>query len=145
MATDDRTLIVRCFFDDVCNARKLEITEALFTADHTYHDPSSPGIGAGPEGMKTLLSTYQRAFRDAHWAVHEMLVSGDTVITRWTGSGIHTGELNGIPPSGKSVSVDGVWIHRVAGGRIRESWNLWDALGLLQQIGVMPAPAAQSA
>jgi steroid delta-isomerase-like uncharacterized protein len=145
MQTDDKTLIVRRFFEDVCNGRKLDVADTLFAPDHTYHDPSDPAIGPGPEGMKALMALYQRGFPDAHWAVHDMLVSGDTVVTRWTGSGTQKAEVKGIPATGKRVSVDGIWIHRLSGGLIRESWNVWDTLGMLQQLGVVPSLAAQSA
>lgn len=73
-----------------------------------------------------------------------MLVAADTVVTRWTGSGTQAGELAGnppIPPTGKKVSVMGVWIQRVAGGKVVATWDVWDTLGMLQQLGVIPAPA----
>ncbi len=82
---------------------------------------------------------HQTGFGDAKWTVHEVLDAGsDTVVTRWTGSGTHTGELLGIAPTGKSVNVDGIWIHRIADGKIVETWNVWDTLGMLQQLGVAP-------
>lgn len=59
---------------------------------------------------------------------------------RWTGSGTHVGEVNGIPPTGEAVGVDAISVHRMADGKIAETWEIWDTLGLLQQIGVVPAP-----
>ena len=138
MSADNRTIVSR-FFEEVCNGRKLAVADEIFAANHSHHDPSSPGIGAGPAGMKQLISTYQNAFADAHWTVDETLTAGDTVITRWTGSGTQTAELQGIPATGKKVAVPGIWIHRIAGGKIVESWNVWDTLGMLQQIGAVPA------
>jgi predicted ester cyclase len=79
-----------------------------------------------------------RAFGDAHWDVHEVIEAGDRVITRWTGRGTHTADLMAIRATRKQVSVDGIWIHRFADGKIVESWNAWDMLGLLQQIGAVP-------
>ena len=138
----DNTVLVKRFFDEVCNARKLDAADALFASGHTYRDPSSPWVGPGPQGMKDLVSTYQRAFPDAHWAVDQTYVAGDVVVTRWTGSGTHKGTLAGIAPTGKKVAVQGIWIHRVVGGKISESWNVWDTLGMLQQLGVVqPLPA----
>lgn len=140
MANEQNKALAQRFFAEVCNGRKLEAAEEIFSADHIYHDAASPGIGPGPAGMKQLIGAYQTGFGNAAWAVHEMLDAGsDTVVTRWTGSGTHTGELLGIAPTGKSVSVDGIWLHRIAGGKIVESWNGWDALGMLQQLGVVPA------
>jgi steroid delta-isomerase-like uncharacterized protein len=140
MSTEDNKTLVQRFFEEVCNERNLSVANELFTADHIYHDPSSPSIGLGPEGMKQLMSTYQTAFPDAHWDIDAMLVTedGDTVVTRWTGRGTHTADLPGIPATGKKAMVPGIWIHRVVGGKIVESWNVWDTLGMLQQLGVIP-------
>ena len=90
--------------------------------------------------MKQLMSTYQTAFPDAHWDMNAMLVTedGNTVVTRWTGGGTHTTDLAGIPATGKKAAVEGIWIHRLASGKIVESWNVWDTLGMLQQLGVVP-------
>src|SRR5438105_10808885 len=109
------------FFDEVCNGRKLDVAEELFTAEHVYHDPSSPWVGPGPDGMKQLTSVYQSGFPDAHWTVDAMVSTSDTVITRWIGSGTHQGELSGIAPTGKQVRVQGIWIHHFANGKIVES------------------------
>lgn len=66
-----------------------------------------------------------------------MYAVDDTVITRWTGRGTQTGDLSGIALTGKSVATSGVWIHRIADGKIAESWNVWDTLGMLRQLGVV--------
>jgi steroid delta-isomerase-like uncharacterized protein len=128
----------RRFFDEVCNGRQLNVADELFSADHAYHDPGSPWVQTGPRGMKELIGAYHNAVKDARWDVQAMLKDGDTVVTRWTGSGTHTGDLLGIAPTGKRVNVDGIWMHRIAGGKIVESWNCWDMLGMLQQLGVVP-------
>jgi predicted ester cyclase len=69
-----------------------------------------------------------------------MLVDGaDSVVTRWTGRGTHTGDLHGgISATGKKAVVQGIWINRLSNGKIVESWNAWDALGMLQQLGIVP-------
>ena len=141
MATEENKTLVRRFFEEVCTERKLGVADKLFSADHTYHDPSSPSIGPGPEGMKQLMSTYHVAFPDVHWDIDDMLVSedGETVVTRWTGGGTQTADLPGLPATGRKARVAGIWMHRVAGGKIVESWNVWDTLGMLQQLGVVPA------
>ena len=61
-------------------------------------------------------------------------------MTRWTATGTKHGVLTGLPPTGKAAKVMGIWIHRLAGGQIVESWNVWDMLGMLQQLGALPAP-----
>ena len=131
--------LTRRFFVEVCNGRQWGVADQLFSADHIYHDPGSPWVQTGPRGMKELIGTYHNAVKDARWDVQAMLTGGDVVVTRWTGSGTHTGELMGIAPTGKPVKVDGIWMHRIADGKIVESWNCWDMLGMLQQLGVIPA------
>ena len=138
MATDQNKNLVKRFFDEMCNQRKLDIADELFAASHSYHDPQTP-TGPGPDGMKQVISAYQTGFPDAHWKVLDTIISGDQIITRWEGSGTQKKELIGIPATGRSVRVQGTWIHRFANNKIVESWNIWDTLGMLQQLGVVPA------
>jgi steroid delta-isomerase-like uncharacterized protein len=135
----------RRFFEDVCNKRQRAVADQLFAANHIYHDPSSPWVGSGPAGMKDLIGTYHNAVNDAYWDVNSMIAAGDIVVTRWTGRGTHTGDLMGIAPTHRKVTVDGIWMHRISDGRIAESWNCWDMLGLLQQLGVVPMMAVANA
>ncbi len=79
---------------------------------------------------------------DGHWTIEEIFSTADRVIVRWTGSGTHVGEINGIPPTNRPIRVDAISVHRMDGGKIAETWEVWDTLGLLQQIGVVPAPGA---
>lgn len=140
--------IVRRFFDEVCNARRLEVADQLFAAGHRYHDPSIPGVADGPAGITQPTGPvvpYQQAVSDAHWHVEDLLVEGDTVVTRWVGTGAQNGDLPGIPATGRPVRVPGIWMQRMAGGKIVESWQVWDTLLMLQQLGVIPAPAEVSA
>ena len=73
--------LVRRFFDEVCNARRLDVADQLFSSDHSYRDPGSPWAAKGPAGMKDVIGVYHRGVNDARWDVHAMLESGDTVIT----------------------------------------------------------------
>jgi len=95
--------------------------------------------------MKQLVSIYQNGLPDAHWTVNAVYDDGDTVIVRWTGTGTHTSNLAGIAPTGKSVNVAAIMIFRMAGGRIAETWDVWDTLGMMQQLGVVPALAKAAA
>ena len=145
MSTEDHKAIARRYFDEFCNGRKLEIADEIFTRDHLHHDPAMPGVLPGPEGMKQAIGVYHRGFPDAHWQIDDMLATDDTVVTRWTGSGTHTNELAGNPPiapTGKKATVMGIMLMRIVGGKIAESWDVWDTLGMLRQLGAIPTPAA---
>ena len=128
--------VVRRFYEEMNNDRKLELASELFTADHKMHDPQVP-TADGPKGMAETVKVYQDGV-EGHWQIEEMFSAGDKVAVRWTGSGTHVAEVNGIPPTGKKVRVDAITIHRIAGGKIAESWEVWDTLGFLQQVGVVP-------
>ena len=129
--------VVRRYYDQMCNERKNELAPELFTADHRMHDPQVPA-GDGPDGMAATVSAYQQGV-DGNWGVEEIFSTGDRVVVRWTGTGTHVGEMNGIPPTGRKISVDAISIHRMADGRIAETWEVWDTLGFLQQLGIVPA------
>ncbi|HEY2814139.1 MAG TPA: ester cyclase [Acidimicrobiales bacterium] len=133
-ATDEA--VVRRFYEQMCNERKNELAPELFSDDHQMHDPQVPA-GPGPQGMADVISVYQKGV-DGHWGIEEIFSTGDRVIVRWTGSGTHNAELNGIPPTGKDIRVDAISIHRMSDGKIAETWEVWDTLGFLQQLGVVP-------
>jgi steroid delta-isomerase-like uncharacterized protein len=140
--------VVRRFFDEVCNGRRLDAAAELYAADHGYHDPSIPGVADGPAGIQQNpgpVVPYQSAFSDAHWHVEDMLAEGETVVTRWYGTGSQDGDLLGIPPAGKQVEMPGIWYQHLSGGKIIESWQVWDTLRMLQQLGVTPTPEVVSA
>ena len=141
MSSNQNQTLVRRFFDEVCNQKKLNVADELFSSNHQYHDPQIPA-GSGPDGIRQVVSTYQSAFQSAQWEVLETFSADNVVITRWKGIGTnHHKELNGIPATGKDAEVFGVWIQRIENNKIVESWNVWDTLGLLQQLGVVPVPA----
>ena len=129
--------VVRRFYEQMNNERKNDLAAELFTEDHVMHDPQAPA-GIGPQGMADLVSVYQTGV-EGHWEIEELFSAGDKVIVRWTGSGTHVGEVNGIPPTGKKLSIDAISIHQLRDGKIAETWEVWDTLGFLQQIGVVPA------
>jgi steroid delta-isomerase-like uncharacterized protein len=131
--------VVRRYFEELCNQRKLEVAEEIIAADFRSHIPNSPPA-SGPGGVKEVVAIYQDAL-EGYWDVQEVVSVNDRVITRWIGRGKHVGEINGIPPTGNTVAVDAISIHRVADGKITEDWTVWDTLGMLQQIGAVPAPA----
>ena len=129
--------VVRRFYEQMCNDRKNDLAGELFTEDHIMHDPQVPA-GTGPQGMVDVVSVYQKGV-EGHWGIEEVISADDKVIVRWTGSGTHVAELNGIPPTGKKIAVAAISIHQVRDGKIAESWEVWDTLGFLQQLGVVPA------
>jgi steroid delta-isomerase-like uncharacterized protein len=138
MPSENETL-VRRFFEEFCNQRRSSVAEELIADDYVSHGPQAPPAD-GPDGVRERVGLYQEAV-DGHWNVEEMFSAGDRVIARWTGTGTHRGELMGVEPTGQPIRVDAISIFRISNGKIAEEWTVWDALGLLQQVGAVPVPA----
>ena len=136
--SDSNEALVRRFFEEFCNGRRAEVAEEIVAADYVSHGPQAPPAH-GPEEVKARVGLYQVAV-DGHWDVQELFSAGDRVVARWVGSGTHVGELMGIPATGKPIAVEALSVFRIADGKIAEEWTVWDALGLLQQVGAVPAP-----
>jgi ketosteroid isomerase-like protein len=138
MSTENEA-IARRFFEELCNARDASVADEIVAADYVAHGPQAPPA-EGPAGVKARIAVYQDAL-EGFWDVQEICSTGDRVVVRWIGRGTHTGELMGISPTGATVAVDAITILRIADSKIAEEWTVWDALGLLQQVGAVPLPA----
>jgi steroid delta-isomerase-like uncharacterized protein len=119
----------------------LSIADEIYDEDYIGHDPAQPAPIRGIEEAKAEVAGYRAAFSDLQVSIDHQVAEGDHVVTRWTARGTHDGELFGISPTGNSVTTTGITIVRVAGGKIVEDHTQWDALGLMQQIGAIPAMA----
>jgi predicted ester cyclase len=121
----------------------LDVADELFAPNYVGHDPASPGDIRGPEGAKEFAGMYRSAFPDVQMSVEDQVAEGEKVVTRWIASGTHLGEIMGIAPSGNRVTVTGTSIERIVDGKIVETWDNYDALGMMQQIGAIPSPEHQ--
>jgi steroid delta-isomerase-like uncharacterized protein len=140
VSAEGNKVVARRWFEDFFNQGNLEVADEIIAADHVNHDPTLPDIPTGPEGQKQIVNLYRGAFTDAYISVEDQLAEGDRVVTRWTGSGTHQGELMGVAPTGNQVTITGITINRISDGKIAESWTNYDALGMMQQIGAVPEP-----
>jgi len=137
--SNDNKAIARKLIEDVWNDRKLNFLDEVIDASYTYHDPNSPDFGQGPQNYKARVTLYANAFPDMRLAIEEVVAEGDSVVLRWQASGTHKGELYGIAPTGKTVGGPGMSILHFRNGKVVEDWAVWDTLGLLRQLGVVPA------
>ena len=131
--------IARRLMEEVWTQGNLSLVDQLISANYTHHDTSTPDFGPGPDGEKKRVTLYRSAFPDLQFTVEDVIAEGHTVSVRWSSQGTHRGPLSGIAPSGKKATVSGMTLARFAGGKMVEGWVNWDALGLLQQLGVVPA------
>jgi steroid delta-isomerase-like uncharacterized protein len=130
--------LVRRLFEEVWNKGNLQVTDDLLTPNYAHHDSSTPDLGRGPEGEKKRATLYRTAFPDLQLTVEDIIAEGETVVARWSCRGTHKGDLNGIAPTGKRVNITGISIARFTNGKMSEGFVNWDALSLMQQLGVVP-------
>jgi len=148
MAIEDKNkAVARRYYDEILNQGRLDVIDELMSPDFWFTIPTHPEPFKGPQGFKDLTTMLRGAFPDVHLYVQHLLAEGDTVVGHWRGTGTHTGGplhtvAGDIPASGKSFDIDGMSWLRIKDGKITESLANEDTLGLLMQIGVIPAPPA---
>ncbi|HBY94176.1 MAG: ester cyclase [Ardenticatenaceae bacterium] len=119
------------------------IALASLTEDATFYDPGAPP-SIGPEGQRRRSAILFSAFPDSQFTVEDLIAEADEVVARWTFRGTHRGPFAGIPPTGKQIQMTGITIYRLRDGKIAEARSNIDQLGLLQQLGVLPAAPGSS-
>jgi steroid delta-isomerase-like uncharacterized protein len=140
MSAEENKAAVRHFWEDHLITGNATLCEKEFAPDAVNHDPSSPPVPPGPEGIAQLITQYRAAFPDLTATIGDMIAEGDKVAYRLTFRGTHQGELMGTPTTGKQVTYTGLGIDKVVNGKIMEMWLNFDALGMLQQVGGVPSP-----
>lgn len=128
--------VSRRLTEEAFNQGKYGVIDELVAPTFVNHDPAT-GDTKGPQGTRELIEGFRSAFPDIEIRIEEQVAEGDLVVTRWTGTGTHKGELMGVAPTGKGTTVTGVTIDKIKDGKIVESWNNWDTLGLMRQLGVV--------
>lgn len=123
-------------FEEVWNQGKLDVIDEIRTSDFVMHMPGSDLQGTEAYGQ--YVTIYRTAFPDLKFTIEYQVAVGDKVVTRWSSTGTHKGKLMDIAPTGIQTSSTGISIGRYVGGKCVEAWGNWDALGLWQQLGVVP-------
>ena len=136
----DAKLRVKRLFEEPWKGN-FDVIDEYVAPNYVGHDPAEPDPIRGPAGVRANIEKYLAGFPGGGILVDDQIEEGDKVATRWTGRGVHTGEIAGIAPTGKEVTVAGVTISRLEGGKVVEEWTTWDALGMLVQLGAVPEPA----
>ncbi len=127
--------------EEIWNGRRLEVVDELLAPTFSNHDPNTPDLGTGPEAYKKLVNLYTTAFPDLRFSIEEIISDQDKVVMRWQSSGTHKGDLGGIAPTNKQIVVEGVTINHIENGKILDQHVSWDALGMMQQLGVIAVTA----
>ena len=144
MSAQENKDLARRFMDEVWNKGNLNFIDEVTDPNFVSHDPAGPeDMGGGVEGKRRFTEMYRNAFPDIQMSVEDVIAEGDKVVTRWTVRATHQGELMSIPPSGNRVEVTGISIDRMEGGKFVETWSTYDALGMMQQLGVMDSSSQE--
>jgi steroid delta-isomerase-like uncharacterized protein len=128
-------------FEEVFNQGDLSIVDDLVTPDFLNHEVPPGMNNRGPESTRQVVTMLRTAFPDLHFTIEELVAEGDTVASRVTMRGMHLGPFQGIPPTGRSFQQAHMHFVRFREGKAIEHWAVRDDLGMMRQLGVIPAPA----
>ncbi len=140
MSTEQNKALVRQMVGEIFNRGNMSQADEFLAPDFVEHEQLAPGLLPGREGVKQMISMLRSAFPDFRATIEDIIAEGDKVVLRMTWRGTHKGEFMGVSPTGKSVSFGVIDIIRVAGGKFAEHWGQMDSMGLMQQLGAIPAP-----
>jgi pSer/pThr/pTyr-binding forkhead associated (FHA) protein/ketosteroid isomerase-like protein len=138
-AEEHRALFER-WFEELWNKKNYAITQELVHPEFTAHGAGGQDIKQGPNGVADMVRIWHAAFPDGRMTMDDLITEGDLSVIRMTFRGTHQGDFYGIPASGKSIVVTSIGIDRVVDGKITEGWGELNMLGMMQQMGAIPAP-----
>ena len=125
--------LLRRFYSEVFVNWDQDLINDLVAPEFRSHD-WPVNSRTGPDGFRDFYGPVLAAFPDTHYIVDDLVTENDRVVVRWRLLGTHQAEFYGISPTGKSISMNGIAIYRVAGGKLRERWVVYDFHGLIQQL-----------
>lgn len=137
--SEQNKYIARRLCEEVIGRGDLALADELVSSGFVGHGSGGPGQTQDIEGYKQFVTAMRTAFPDLAVRVEDQVAEGDRVVTRWSATGTHTGSFFGVPPSGKPGTLSGISLERFADGQSVECWVNSDELGLMQQIGAIPA------
>jgi steroid delta-isomerase-like uncharacterized protein len=142
MSSEDNKAVIRRLVDRL-NQKDVAVLDEVCTPDFVFHDPANPQVRSR-EDFKQWITGFFAAFPDIHFSLEDILAEGDKVAYRYTMRATHSGSWRGAAPTGKPITVTAIAISRLRDGKSAEVWQNTDALGLVQQLGLIPAPGQAS-
>src|SRR6266511_5287308 len=131
MSIETNKTLVRRFYDEVLNGRRVEAIHELAIPGYDEHDPL-PGQRDGRDGLTDRVGMLINGLAPTV-TIEDVVAEGDRVVARWTNGARHVGDFLGIPPTGRSCAIAGIDIYRLKGDRLAEHWHVIDQLSMLQQ------------
>jgi len=147
VSTDENKAVVQRWFSDVVSRGDMQSLDEICAVCHPQFEMVRGVVEPAPQGingLKGLIASLRTAFPDLSATVDEQVAEGDKVVSRVTMSGTHEGEFMGVPATGKSFTIPGVSIWEVIDGQLISEWVSWDSMSMMQQLGLLPAPASPS-
>jgi steroid delta-isomerase-like uncharacterized protein len=135
----ENSALIRRWFEEVWNKGRMEAIDEMASPDIVGHGQAQHDTDIGLDEFKPFVVNLRNAFPDMNVVIDHTIEQGDKVAARWTSTMTHKGPFLGFAPTGKKVVITGTSIQRIANGKIVEGWDNWDQLGLLVQIGAVPA------
>jgi steroid delta-isomerase-like uncharacterized protein len=135
MSAEENKALMHRFFEEM-NEGNFAVIDELLAPEYIYHDTTGDMTR---EQFKQYAKGMVAALPDFNGSIDDMIAEGDKVAVRYTMQGTHQGTLRGIPPTGKRITINGLEIDRLSGGKFVETWIISDTLGMMQQLGVIPS------
>ena len=137
--TDNKSVVLR-FIEEGLNKSNTTLIDEVYSADYVGHDPERPAPRTIADLRQVMTGVLGKVFADHQYSVERLVAEGDLVAWHWTFRATHQGEIMGIPATGKQISFGGINIFRIENGKIVEDWVYRDTLGMMRQLGALPAP-----
>lgn len=137
---DDNKAIIGRFIDEIFVRGRTESVDELLADDFVGH--TWPSTGDPRADLKAAVGRISKGLSDPRFLVEDMIGEGDQVAVRLTAEATQTGELMGMPASGKRYSIGEIHIFRLRDGKVVEHWHQFDQMKMMRQLGAMPGPAA---
>lgn len=141
MSAEQNKATVMRIYDELLNQEKKSIIDEIYASDVIVHDPFM-GTVTGRDAFRQLLGMFDAAFPGHRAKVHHILAEGNLVAVVHTHTAKHTGQFMHLAPTGRDISANGIEVFRMANGKIAEFWRHDDDVGLLMQLGAIPASQA---
>ena len=138
-SAEENKAIFRRYVEEVGNEGNFDLADQIFDR-YLAHQPDGSVLERGPEDVKQFMGEFREAFPDFRSEIEDQIAEGDRVVTRWRMHGTHRGEFRGIAPTGNALDITGIGIFRFSNGKVVESWDNFDQLGMMRQLGAIPAP-----
>ena len=142
MSAEESKAIMHRFWE-VWEQGDIDRLDELLAPDYVNHTLAAPDLPSGPEGVKEVVSMFRSGMPDLRVVIEDMIAEGDRVATRYALEGTHGGQLFGIAPTGRHLSIKSMTVERVSEGKVRDHWRVSDNLEMMQQLGVVAEPGQQ--